>query len=99
MVNAPRPGLVFLSEPYYVERQAFVDGRPAESLEANLAFTAVRVPPGQHHVELRYVPRSFQFGLAVSVVTLVAWAAVSRKSSEAPPQTDKAIGGSSLLAP
>ncbi len=79
MVNAPRPGLVFLSEPYYVERQAFVDGRPAESLKANLAFTAVRVAPGQHHVELRHVPRSFQFGLAVSVVTLVAWAAVSRK--------------------
>ena len=62
-----------------MERQAFVDGRPAESLEANLAFTAVRVPLGQHHVELRYVPRSFQFGLAVSVVTLVAWAAVSRR--------------------
>jgi uncharacterized membrane protein YfhO len=66
--------MVFLSEPYYAERQAFVDGRPAESLQANLAFTAVRVPLGRHRVELRYVPRSFRLGLAVSAVTLIAWA-------------------------
>jgi len=41
--------------------------------KANLAFTAVPVTAGSHHVELRYVPRSFHIGLGVSAATLVAW--------------------------
>jgi len=73
-VGADAPGYVFLSEPYYPERQAFVDGRPAETVEANLAFVAVPVPAGRHRVELRYVPTTFRAGLAVSVLTLLAWA-------------------------
>lgn len=76
-VDAPAPGFVFLSEPYYSERRAFVDGEPVTSLKANLAFTAVPVPSGRHHVELRYVPRSFQLGLGVSVLTLLAWTGLS----------------------
>jgi hypothetical protein len=74
VVDAPRPGIVFLSEPYYEERQAFVDGRQVSSLQANLAFTAVQVPLGRHRVELRYVPRSFQLGLAIALSTLVVCA-------------------------
>jgi hypothetical protein len=72
--EAPRAGLVFMSEPYYPERMAFVDNAPVAPVKANVAFTAVPVPAGRHVVELRYVPRKFQAGLVVSVVTLVAWA-------------------------
>jgi hypothetical protein len=72
-VDAPARGLVFLSEPYYVERRAFVDGSPVTPLKTNLAFTAVRVPPGRHFVELRHVPRSLHLGLLFSALTLVVW--------------------------
>jgi hypothetical protein len=72
-VDAPVPGLVFLSEPFYPERLAFVDGREAPTHKANLAFTAVPVPAGRHSVELRVTPRSFYYGLGVSGVTLIAW--------------------------
>jgi hypothetical protein len=75
-VSAPADGLVFLSEPYYPEREAFVDGTAVESFKANLAFTAIPVPAGAHRVELRHVPGSFYFGAGVSFATLLAWVAI-----------------------
>jgi hypothetical protein len=73
-VEAPAPGFLLLSEPYYPERRAFVDGQPVEALEANLAFTAVPVPAGRHRVELRYIPTGFRTGLLVSAATVAVWA-------------------------
>jgi uncharacterized membrane protein YfhO len=73
LVNAPAQGWVFLSEPSYVERQAYVDGRRVQTLRANVTFTAVRVPPGSHRVELRYVPTSFRAGAGISVATVLIW--------------------------
>lgn len=71
--DAPVDGLVFMSEPYYVERVAFVDDVPVQPIKADVAFTAVPVPAGRHTIELRYVPRLFRAGLAVSIVTLGVW--------------------------
>jgi hypothetical protein len=87
--EAPTRGLVFLSEPYYPERVAYVDNVAVTSLKADVAFTAVAVPAGRHVVELRYVPRRFQAGLGVSGVTMVTWGAAAwwlprrRRSSSA----------------
>jgi hypothetical protein len=71
--EAPVDGLVFMSEPYYVERVAFVDDVPVKSIKANVAFTAVPVPAGRHTIELRYVPRLFRAGVGVSLATLGVW--------------------------
>jgi len=71
--DAPVDGLVFMSEPYYVERVAFVDDVPVTPIKANVAFTAVPVPAGRHTIELRYVPRLFRTGLVVSIATIGVW--------------------------
>jgi len=76
-VQSPLPGYVFLSEPFYSERRAFIDGQPVTPLKANLSFTAVPVSAGAHRLELRYVPDSFRLGLGVSALTLVVWAGLS----------------------
>jgi hypothetical protein len=68
-VDAPSDGFLFLSEPYYRERHAYVDGAAAPALKANLTFTAVAVPAGQHVVELRYSPERFYLGSAISGAT------------------------------
>jgi hypothetical protein len=73
-VDAATAGVLFFAEPYYPERQAFVDGMAVTPVKANVAFTAVRVPPGAHQVELRYVPGSFRWGSALSAATLAVWA-------------------------
>jgi hypothetical protein len=72
-VDAPADGVLFLSEPYFPEREAFLDGQPAAAERANVAFTAVRVPAGVHDVELRYVPGSLRSGAALSLATLAIW--------------------------
>jgi hypothetical protein len=71
--DAPVDGLVFMSEPYYPERVAFVDNVEVMPIKANVAFTAVPVPAGRHLVELRYVPRRFRAGLVVSIATFAVW--------------------------
>jgi Bacterial membrane protein YfhO len=77
VVHATVPGYVFLSEPYYPERRAFIDDQPVAALKANLAFTAIPVPAGTHRLELRYVPTSFRLGVGISVLTLLVWAGAS----------------------
>ena len=72
-VEAAAPGYVFLSEPFYPEREAFVDGRSSRLCARTSAFTAVPVPAGSHQVELRYTPDQFSCaasGLSVLTVTM-----------------------------
>ena len=76
-VHAPADGWLFLSEPYYPRRRAYVDGRRVPALRADLAFTAVAVPVGDHQVELRYAPVDFYVGSAVSGMTGVGYAAAA----------------------
>ena len=64
-VSTPDPALVFLSEPYYPERRVWVDGEEGTLERVNMAFSGVRVGPGLHVVELRFVPMSFYMGDAV----------------------------------
>jgi hypothetical protein len=79
-VDAQSGGLVFFSEPYFPSRAAFVDGRRVDLQKAGLAFSAVAMPAGRHVVELRIVPRAFQWGLATTMLTLVCWIGVQARS-------------------
>jgi hypothetical protein len=72
-VNAPTAGFMFLSEPYYRGRHVYVDGRRARALRANLAFTAVAVPAGDHRIELRYASAPFYLGSAISLTTAAGY--------------------------
>jgi uncharacterized membrane protein YfhO len=49
-----------------------VNGEPAETVEVFEALLAVEVPPGTHHITLRYVPRGLYAGLTITLLSLVA---------------------------
>lgn len=68
--------ILVLSEPYYSERTAWVDGERKPLLQANVGFCAISVPAGTHTVELRYTPTSFWIGGSVTLVA-IAGAAVA----------------------
>ncbi len=74
--SADRPAYLLLSEVAYPDWQATIDGRPVETLVADGLFTALDVPPGDHHVVLQYVPKPFYLGAAISGVTLLSLALV-----------------------
>jgi hypothetical protein len=71
-VTADAPSLIVLSQSYYHLWHAFVDEKPSPLLRANLAFQAVEVPAGTHHIKLIYRDPNLEIGAIISVLSLVA---------------------------
>jgi hypothetical protein len=70
--EAAEPSIVVVSQTYYHNWRALVDGKPTPLLRANYAFQAVQVPAGQHHIELVYKDRAFEIGATISLLALMA---------------------------
>ena len=66
----PDSSYVLVSENWYVDWRATVDGRPAPVLRGDHALITVPVPPGARTVELRYHSRTFARGKLIAFVTL-----------------------------
>jgi hypothetical protein len=65
------PALAVVTDAYYPGWEATVDGTPTRILRADLAFRAVPVPAGAHHVSMRYAPASVRAGALVSLCALL----------------------------
>jgi len=68
--SLPREGLVVFPGNYAPGWHARVDGRRADVFEANIFSKGVIVPSGRHEIVLRYLPVSFLWGAAVSLISL-----------------------------
>lgn len=83
--------MLVLSEVYYPDWKAYVDGQPVEVIRANNVIRAIPVPKGQHHVEFRYESNAFQYGLILTLVSYLtilslfglAWFQNQHKKEEA----------------
>jgi hypothetical protein len=64
-------GILVLADSFYPGWHAYVNGKEAEILRANLFFRAVVLPAGEHVVEFRYEPRTLKVGLVISITTLL----------------------------
>jgi hypothetical protein len=62
---------IVISQPAWKGWRAFEGGREIPVRIANHAFLALRIPTGQHEIALRFRPRSFVAGAAISFATLV----------------------------
>jgi hypothetical protein len=71
-VDADGPALLVLSEIYYPEWQAFVNGEKVEIHKVNLALRSVVVPSGKSSVELVYRPWSVYIGAILSTLAFIA---------------------------
>jgi len=68
-VETPNLAMVYISQAYYHNWKAQVDGKAVPLWRANYAFQAVEVPAGTHEVTLVYRDKMFWFG-----TFLAAWA-------------------------
>ena len=68
-VESPGPAMVFISQAFYHNWKARVDGKAVPLWRANYAFQAVEVPAGRHEVTLVYGDKMFRIG-----ALLAAWA-------------------------
>lgn len=57
--------------PYEKGWKAYVDGKEAEAQVGLGIFLAVKIPPGTHKVELRYIPEGYKVGLLLTGASLV----------------------------
>lgn len=84
------PSWITVSVPAWRGWRATIGGRELPLGFANHAFLGIEVPAGASEIELRYRPRSFEIGLAVSAASLVALAALlawgARRRSAAQPR-------------
>jgi hypothetical protein len=71
-VEARTAGYLVLLDSYYPGWNAYLDGLKVNVMRANYAFRAVAVPAGSHAVEFRYRPKSFYWGFALSLITILS---------------------------
>ena len=83
-VKKPNQKLLFALE-YDKSWQITVDGEPVEMQRAMKDVFAIDVAEGEHEIRLKYVPRGWYAGVAMSaigVATAVVWYLVDRKKSK-----------------
>ena len=70
-VDSPAPTMVVVAQAYYHFWHAYVDGKAVPLLRANSAFEALEAPAGKHQIRLVYEDRSFLWGAAISLTSLL----------------------------
>jgi hypothetical protein len=73
--------MLVLTDTYYPGWYATVDGSPAHIWRADHMFRGILLGAGVHRVELRYVPRSFLLGAALSAFGLAIVGALLRPAA------------------
>ena len=73
-VDAAETSLVVVAQTYYHNWRAEIDGQPTKLFRANVAFQAVQVPAGKHHVRFFYRDTAFEIGAVISLAALT-WCA------------------------
>ena len=70
-VNTHSGAHVVIADVAWPGWRAYLDGRRVKIESANLAFLAVYVPEGRHHLRLVYLPDAFVRGRAISFGTIL----------------------------
>jgi uncharacterized membrane protein YfhO len=65
------PGYLVLADTYYPGWRATIDGAATRIFPADIAFRAVKLPPGKHTVRFVYRPMSVGVGFLVAGLALL----------------------------
>lgn len=67
-LTSSSPGWFLISDVWYPGWNAWVDGKPVPLLKADYLFRAIQVDKGEHQIIMAYQPKSFWFGLVISLI-------------------------------
>lgn len=70
-VKTDQPGFLVLSEVYYPEWKACIDGKSTKIYRADYTLRAVYVPAGEHKIEMYYSKRNITIGGLIALITLI----------------------------
>src|SRR4030095_2878095 len=86
-VKSTAPSVLVLTQIHYPGWKVYVDGKSAELLRPDYAFTGTTVDAGTHNVEFRFLPKTFIAGLVISAASLLLALIVA--FSDRPNQVDR----------
>lgn len=75
-VSTTNPGMLFVSDTFYPDWKASLDGKETKIYRANYNFRAVSIPEGVHEVKFSYYPESFYNGMKITLFSLFTIAAI-----------------------
>jgi len=75
--SSTRAQFLVTSDAYYPNWRATIDGRSVWLYRADYAIRGVMVPAGEHTVRFDYRPRSFYFGAAISLMSILLLGALA----------------------
>jgi len=70
-VQSSHEGILVLMDSYDKGWRVYVDGQSEVIHRVNYKFRGVRIPPGEHTVIFRYLPKSFLAGAIISSLSLL----------------------------
>ncbi len=62
---------LILSDIYYPGWKVFVDGIESNIIQTNLSLRGVFLPPGKHLIKFEFHPKSFYWGLCISISAIL----------------------------
>lgn len=68
-VTATGTNFLLLSEIYYPEWKAYIDGKETDIIKSNYFMRGIVVPTGNHNIELKFISHKFQVGKTASLTT------------------------------
>ncbi|MGE5569817.1 MAG: hypothetical protein ACM3S5_12335 [Rhodospirillales bacterium] len=74
------PSFLVVTEAWYPGWEATIDGQPARLYITDVAFRGLRVPAGDHRIEMRFVPRILFWSGGISIAALLAMVLVLARS-------------------
>lgn len=90
-----KPGFAVFSDIYYPAGwNVYIDGKKDEIIRVNYLLRGVKIPAGEHKIEMKFEPRSYYLGNAITrwssiLMMLILVGAIAfeiRKSSKSSPQ-------------
>lgn len=76
---AENQSILFLSDNYYPDWKAFVDGKETKIYRANYSFRSIIVPKGNHEIVFQYEPQSFRYGMILTFTGLLLFLLINIK--------------------
>ncbi|WP_407641648.1 YfhO family protein [Chitinophaga arvensicola] len=63
-------GFGVFSEIYYPAGwEAFIDGKPADIIRTDYALRGIKIPAGEHKIEMKFEPKTFFTGLKIAGIS------------------------------
>ena len=98
--SSDRTRLLVLTDLYYADWHAYIDGVEIEIYPVNTLFRGVVVPEGEHLIEFKYKPKAFYLGATITIisftVTIAAFLTYLIKSRKINSETQIKIEGSAI---